>query len=439
VSKPVPAWRVALFVAPQLALAVLGLPIVLYLQPYYASQPGYSLSLVAFIFMITRVWDVITDPTLGWVGDSVRTRFGRRRFWIAINTPVMLLGVVMVFLPQSVPSPLMLGLWLAVLYVGWTFIHMSHVSWASELSHDYDQRTTIQSFVTGAYILGILAALFIGVAAAQGITDQKAALEAQVRAVGGAVLVLLPLSVLLALVVTPETPPPPVKPLALGEMFATLARNGPLARVAGADFLSGFASGATGASLIFIGTQVLGLSPAQSPALILISFVAGFLTIPLWAWLAKKLGKHNAIIASSLYTIATAPLIFLVPKGDFAVAALVWALGGANFAAAIFLARAVLGDVVDADKVRTGDERSGMYFGVMSAANKMGYAAAGLVYVLLEAVGYDPNASAQTPSALAWLIGAYVGVPIACALGVMALMWRFPIDRQAQAAAVRTD
>ncbi len=437
-DRPTAAWRLALFVAPQLALAVLGLPIVLYLQPFYASQPGYSLSLVAFIFMITRVWDVVTDPTLGWVGDSVRTRFGRRRFWIAVSTPVMLLGVFMVFLPAAPPGPWALAGWLAVLYVGWTFIHMSHVSWASELSHDYDRRTTIQSLVTAAYILGILAALFIGVAAAQGIADAKQALAAQVRAVGGAVLVLLPLTVLLALAVTPEAPPPPAKPLALGAMVAALVRNGPLARVAGTDFLSGFASGATGASLIFIGTQLLGLSPAQAPALILISFVSGFAAIPLWAWLARTLGKHNAIIASSAYTILTAPLIFLVPKGDFAAAAAVWALGGANFAAAIFLARAVLGDVVDADKAASGEERSGMFFGVMSAANKMGYAAAGLIYVLLEAVGYDPNAAAQTPSALAWLVGAYVGVPVACALLVSALMWRFPINRAVQAA-VRTD
>lgn len=438
-TRPTPAWRLALFVAPQLALAVLGLPIVLYLQPFYAQQPGYSLSLVAFIFMITRVWDVVTDPTLGWVGDSVRTPFGRRRFWIAAAMPVMLVGVFMVFLSESPPGPWALAGWLAVLYVGWTFIHMSHVSWASELSNDYDRRTTIQSLVTGAYILGILAALFIGVAAAQGIGDPKAALAAQVRAVGVAVMILLPLSVVAALAVTPEAKPPPPQPLALGAMFSTLARNAPLARVAGADFLSGFASGATGASLFFIGTQVLGLSPAQSPALILISFVAGFLAIPFWAWLARRVGKHNAIIASSLYTIATAPLIFFVPKGDFAVAAAVWALGGANFAAAIFLARAVLGDVVDDDKAKTGQERSGMFFGVMSAANKMGYAAAGLVYVLLEAVGYDPAAPAQTQSALSWLIGAYIGVPVLCALCVIALMWRFPIDRAAQAAAVRTD
>ncbi|MDE5081806.1 MAG: MFS transporter, partial [Trichodesmium sp. St18_bin1] len=56
---------IAAFVSPGIPLSALGLPLIVYLPPFYAEEMGLGLSLVGTVFMITRFWDVLTDPVLG--------------------------------------------------------------------------------------------------------------------------------------------------------------------------------------------------------------------------------------------------------------------------------------------------------------------------------------------------------------------------------------
>ena len=49
--------------------------------------------------MLARLTDVITDPVMGELSDRWRTRMGRRRPWLLIGPPVMMLGVYQLFMP----------------------------------------------------------------------------------------------------------------------------------------------------------------------------------------------------------------------------------------------------------------------------------------------------------------------------------------------------
>ena len=75
---------IAAFVSPAIPLSALGLPLLVYLPPFYAEEMGLGLSLVGTVFMITRFWDVFTDPVLGIISDKVTTPLGRRRHWIIL-------------------------------------------------------------------------------------------------------------------------------------------------------------------------------------------------------------------------------------------------------------------------------------------------------------------------------------------------------------------
>ena len=66
------------FVSQAVPIAGLGLPIVVYLPPFYADEMGLGLAAVGWIFMITRFFDVAIDPVFGLVADRYGTRFGRR-------------------------------------------------------------------------------------------------------------------------------------------------------------------------------------------------------------------------------------------------------------------------------------------------------------------------------------------------------------------------
>ena len=110
----------------------------------FTARVGLSLITVGMIFTLARIWDVITDPMMGWLIDRYETRWGRRKHWIAISVPILVIAIYHVFLPDpSSVTPLYLGFWLIVLYVGYTMLAISHQSWGAELTRTYDERSRL--------------------------------------------------------------------------------------------------------------------------------------------------------------------------------------------------------------------------------------------------------------------------------------------------------
>ncbi|MGI9326316.1 MAG: MFS transporter [Pseudomonadales bacterium] len=68
----------AVFSSLAATLAALDLAIVIFLPPLYA-ELGLSLTMVGTVFMLTRCFDVGTNPICGVLGDRINTRWGRRR------------------------------------------------------------------------------------------------------------------------------------------------------------------------------------------------------------------------------------------------------------------------------------------------------------------------------------------------------------------------
>ena len=63
--------------APGLPLALLGLPLYVFLPAVYAIDLGLGLAAVGAVLLAVRVLDVASDPLLGWSSDRTRSRVGR--------------------------------------------------------------------------------------------------------------------------------------------------------------------------------------------------------------------------------------------------------------------------------------------------------------------------------------------------------------------------
>jgi GPH family glycoside/pentoside/hexuronide:cation symporter len=98
----------------------------------------------------------------------------------------------------------------------------------------------------------------------------------------------------------------------------------------------------------------------------------------------------------------------------------------------VVLLDSLLTDVIDYDQVRTGVQRSGVYFGVWrlgaKTARALAIAGAGL---LLEIIGFVPNVtqSVEVSEALAWLFGPGVGMFLVLAA---LLLWPYRFDETKQ-------
>ena len=62
-----------------LPLSTIGLPLAIYLAPFYAGEMGLSLAALGTAMMLARFVDIVVDPFIGASSDRLRTRFGRRK------------------------------------------------------------------------------------------------------------------------------------------------------------------------------------------------------------------------------------------------------------------------------------------------------------------------------------------------------------------------
>lgn len=428
---PLSRWTLLAFAFPAAPISAMGLPLVVHLPPFYAGTLGLGLTVVGSIFMLARFWDVITDPILGVVSDRFETRWGRRRHWIVLSVPIMLVSVYMIFMPTAPVTGAYLVFWLFVLYVGWTLLTISHISWGAELTPDYHERSRVQGARELLLILGMV--FVLALPAAIELMHPADVAAARVASMGWFVLILLPISVAIAVWKVPERKAPRPEHVPFGQAIRVLIENRPLRFVLLADLISGVSGGIVASLFLFLAEDALKLGKFSS-ALLLCYFISGVMFIPLILWISRRLGKHRTAAWSAMFNAVTVPLILLMPAGNPALALGAFLLFGVNMAAGPFLFRSIMADVADHDAVHTKQTRTGLFFSLLTSTNKIGAALAiGLSYTLLDVVGFVPGGE-NSAAALDGLRAVYVWPATIISALVAAILWRFPLDEAQQRA-----
>lgn len=422
----------AAFAAPCLPVAAVGLPVVVYLPPYYASTLGLDLGLVGFLFFIVRVVDVPLDPIIGHLVDRTETRFGRFRPWLVGGALILMAGLFAAFMASPGLSAGRAFAGLLVMYIGLSATLVSHTAWGAVLSADYHERSRVFGWWQAANLLGLLLILAVPPAAQAlaGSTDKSVG----VLAMGWVIIAVLPLTVLWNVLAVPERGRIGGEHHRLSDIIG-VARLPLLRRLLLVDLLSSLAPGLTGALFLFFFEAARGYPPAEASALLLFYFAAGMLAAPVWVRVAKRIGKHRAMMLALIgYGIFQTGTL-LIPGDNFAAAAFGMALAGVPAVAPAFLLRAMLADVSDAETLRSGKERTGLFYAALVAVQKLGYAIpVGLSYTVLELIGFVPRLGAgNTPAAIDGLELLFVIPPVVLAIAALLIVRGWPIDAETQA------
>ncbi|MXW52334.1 MAG: MFS transporter [Gammaproteobacteria bacterium] len=413
-------------------LAAMAMPISVYLPPFYGESMGLSLTTVGLIFTLARIWDVVTDPVMGAIIDRFDTRWGRRKHWIAIAVPLLMLSVWMVFMPNpDRVSPAYLGFWLVLLYVGYTMMTIAHQSWGAELTTTYDDRSRLYGW-REVFVIGGMTLVLAIPALVELFGSGEAALK--VASMGWFCLILFPLTALPTLLFVPDARNVVNRAIEWQEAAKVILTNRTLWRLLLTDLTTGFASTASGALYIFFATYVFELSEHASIAL-LFYFLASFAAMPAWLKIAYRLGKDRTIKIALLYGVTIKiGLYFVAEPGNVA---LFWGytlIYGVAFGAAPALLRSMMADLTDEDALRSGKQRAGLFFALLTTTNKLGSAiAVGTVLTLIERLfGFTPGAD-NSPAAIEGLFITYCAAPF-LALGVAYLpLIRYPLNRERHA------
>jgi GPH family glycoside/pentoside/hexuronide:cation symporter len=436
-----PAWRLGVFAALAVPLAGAGLPLAVYLPPFYAQELGLGLALVGAIFMLSRIWDAVSDPVIGLLSDQTRSRFGRRKPWIAAGAPLFALSTLAIFAPGAFgvkPGAVWLSAWLAVFYLGWTMIQIPLSAWAGELSSRYHERSRVQTYLQVATSLGLLAVLVLPaaidqIAARSGdVADQSL----KVAVMGGFILATLVPALGGALWLAPEPSAPPparVKGKAAWRQLAGALGNRLLLRVLASDVAVRAGQTIRSSLFVFFVAAYMG-RPDWAALLFLVQFVFGVFAGPIWLRIGYRLGKHRTAVVGELVQVAiNLALILVTPTALPLLIGLTIAQGLAQGSGNLML-RAIVSDVADKHRLETGEERTGLYFSIFSLADKTATAlAVGIALPLVAWLGFQPGA-ANTPDALFGLKLVFaLGPAITHALSAL-LIAGFPLnaDRHAE-------
>ncbi len=125
---------------------------------YYSQILGLSPSLASMALAVSLIVDAISDPLLGAISDNVRSRFGRRHIFMLVAILPTSLSFYALFAPPAGLDSSQLALWMITFTVltrlSFTFFDVPWAAMSAELAHQYEERTSVQTYrvAVGWYI-----------------------------------------------------------------------------------------------------------------------------------------------------------------------------------------------------------------------------------------------------------------------------------------------
>jgi GPH family glycoside/pentoside/hexuronide:cation symporter len=171
---------------------------------------------------------------------------------------------------------------------------------------------------------------------------------------------------------------------------------------------------------------------------LLLAVVLGlaFLTMPLTVTMMRRYGKRNTYMISMAFMAVVLFIMGQTPPGGQNMILVAAIFAGLGYGAAQAVPWAIVADVIEADELKTGKRREGIYYGYLVFFRKLASAfAIFLVGQILAASGFVTSTMGsvfveQPQSALIALRFLVGGLPIVMLGLAIVAAWRYPLDRE---------
>ena len=416
------------YAAPALPLAILTLPVYIFLPAFYTQGIGVPIATVGAILLLTRIADAISDPLIGYACDRISTGYGRRKFWLILGAPVAMLSAYMLFVPPEGAGATHLLIWSLALSLAWTVMLIPYAAWGAELTGDYDERNRVAGVRESFTVIGtLLASATPALLPAFGYADKADSMFAMALLV----VILLPVAVTVACWSAPEPAELSTRRTSLREGFKLLTGNRAFLRLLSAYLANGIANALPATLFLFFVSYRLG-SPESYGPMLFVYFLCGVIGIPGWLALAHRTSKKGAWTVAMLIACAVFLTVPLLGTGDIAAFWVIVVISGLCLGADLSLPPSMQADVVDLDTLESGEQRTATYFALWGLATKGALAlAVGIAFPILGAAGFEPDAG-KTETGLVALALLYSAVPVAFKLTAIAIMHGYPVTRELQ-------
>lgn len=377
-------------------LAMAALPLFVQLPAYYAAHLGMALGPLGVVLFVARAIDMLQDPLLGHLLD--RTPAQRRR-WMTLGAMVLVPAFAALWLPPSIGSGAVLGVWLALMlvlaYGAHSLVNIAYLAWGARLQGSLGAA----AWREGLGLAGMIVASLVPAAILAGD-------PAQVRSRLAAYSLAYALLMLLAIRALFRHAPPtttlaPATPSAAAAGPGWRATIGELARDRAVRalllpyFLNALSVAIPATLALFYIADQLG-APQLSGIFLACYFGAAACGLPAWTALARKYGPLRCWRFGMLLSVAGFCGAALLGQGDLVAYAVVCLAAGAALGADLALPPVLLGQALD--------DRLGAGYGLFTLLGKLALALAGLSLPLLSWLGYHPGQGGGISLVLAYAV-----------------------------------
>jgi GPH family glycoside/pentoside/hexuronide:cation symporter len=413
--------------------ALVNSAIQFFLMKFYTDGALIQPALAGNALLIGKIWDAVNDPLFGWITDKTKSRFGKRRVFMIFGAIPLAIAIALLwYVPQV--DRVWTFIWIAATFILfdslWTLTNVPYYALTSELTDDYDERSSLTTYRMAMAVPAYL----VGAALTPAIVGLFAMQRTGYAFIGIAYGVFACIALLVsasgfrerqkAAAVTPE--PSPFKSL------TTAFKNKPFVWLCATYFVVNI-------SFAFIKTLMAYYIQYQLLMAGATSIIMGLMLIcvtaalPFWQWVSQKIDKGPAYGLGMIVGGLAVMMTFFLPHQQTWVIYLIAVLAGFGFSAQWIFPWAMVADVADYDRVETGQQRSGVYYGVWGLATKISEALAlAAVGWILTGFGYVANVE-QTPQALLGIRLFFGIIPAICIFLALPLLFKYPITRKSHA------
>ncbi|MCB1645987.1 MAG: MFS transporter [Pseudomonadales bacterium] len=164
-SEPLGLALIWAYTLPRIGFGIMGLLFSTYLMKYATDVLLIAPAAMGTVLAISRIWDGVSDPLVGYLSDRTRSRLGRRRSWLFLSAVPIAIGLVMIWSPPQLLSGWSLIAWMVLALLVYetasTAFFIPHGALGVELTPDYHERTRLfgysHMFTAVGAVLGLIA------------------------------------------------------------------------------------------------------------------------------------------------------------------------------------------------------------------------------------------------------------------------------------------
>ncbi|OQA62996.1 MAG: putative symporter YjmB [Spirochaetes bacterium ADurb.Bin269] len=399
---------------------------------YLTDTVALSAAAAGFAIMVGKFWDAVTDPMMGYISDRTKSRMGRRRPYILFGSIPLGIAMWYFFTNPHIDSQLSLTVWaviaLCALNTAYTIVNIPYSALTPELTQDYHERTTLNSFRFGFAVVGTILGAAIVLPIVNAFPDKSSGYSAA-GLVMGVVMVVTALITFFS-VREPAHNQGEIPNEGIIKTYAAVFRNKPYTILIATYAMNIIAINFLQGILVYYFKYVFNAESETTVAMVILLVVA-MLCIPLSVPISKRIGKRLTY-QIGLGIIAVGCFIIWI-AGDrlglgFVYAMMVFA--GTGFGLTYVAPWAMVPDTIEWDAVHTGNRKEGIYYGMWTFFSKCGQALSiGVSGLVLSFSGYIADAvqSKSSLTAIKLLIGPVPALVFVCGILILS---KYPITEK---------